>query len=165
MQIFMIFSQRMSITNHLTKTGFENFKKYLQMLNYEKIKEEMKLIKTNNFRLYFPFKIDLKEFGINIKNIDEYLTDDLLDGEKVWQNYKSLNIIKNYAKMKINKQKLNFLMDFFTFNVTKFNEQKFPLTYDEEFGGFYYIKDYESFIKNGKFDRNAYNNIRKSDFL
>lgn len=154
-----------NLTNHLLKRRFDSFKEEIQELNFRKIKEEMKLIKTNNFRLYFPFKIDLKEFDIDIKNIDEFLTDDLLDGEKIWQSYKELNLIKNYAKMKIDKLKLNSLMDFFTFNVAKFENQKFPLTYDEEFGGFFYIKNYERFIKNGKFDRNAYNDIRNSDFL
>jgi len=58
-------------------------------------------------------------------------------------------------------------MQFFTFNIIKFDNKKQPHYFSEEVGGFYFVKDYEDFIdeKSGKFDRIAYQEKSESLFL
>lgn len=83
----------------------------------------------------------------------------MLDGEKVWVEYKSLNEItfeKSYAELKIEISKVLSLMQFFTFNITRYNEAQKLGFFEYEYNGFYFIKNYGDFIRNGKFQRQDY---------
>ncbi len=147
-------------------TNIDKFTNMLQKLDYKEISQTMTLINSENFTLYFPFMLDIsiyksvKEF----ENIDKiYLTDGKLDGLKVWEIYLELRNIEGFAKMKINSSYINSLMQFFTFNIIKFQGQSNP-SKGEEIGGFYFVSDWESFIdKDGKFDRVEYQ--KQSDGL
>ena len=76
-----------------------------------------------------------------------------------------LRDIEGFAKMKIYSSYINSLMQFFTFNIIKYQGQHRP-SYGEEIGGFYFISDWESFIdEDGKFDRIAYQEKTESIFL
>jgi hypothetical protein len=56
-------------------------------------------------------------------------------------------------------------MQFFTFNIIKYQGQKRP-SYGEEIGGFYFVSDWEPFIdEDSKFDRKAYQEKTGSIFL
>ncbi len=150
-------------------TNIDNFNNLLQNLNYQEISKIMTLINSQNFTLFFPFKIDLeiykgvKEF--EDKRIENYLTDGELDGEKVWNAYLELRDIEGFAKMKIFKSYINSLMQFFTFNIIKFNNSSRPCV-GEEIGGYYFVENYEEFItEDGKFNRVAYQKKTKDIFL
>jgi len=148
--------------------NFKEFQEYVEKLNYRKIQEKMQLIKSENFRLYFPFILDISDYDFEeLKDIDEFLNDDgFLDGQKVWEIFKELNSIENYVKKEIQRYKLNSLMQFFTFNIIKFNPKQQLPYFSYEVGGYYYISNYEEFIdKDGKFDRMKYINKKDEMFL
>jgi hypothetical protein len=56
-------------------------------------------------------------------------------------------------------------MQFFTFNLIKYKEGQTPSHYSYEFGGFFYISNYEDFIEDGKFDRIAFQEYTGGYFL
>lgn len=146
------------------ETNFDNFAEDIKKLNYREVSKTMTLINSQNFTLFFPFKIDISKYqGVKeFDNIEEiYKSDDLLDGQKVWDEFQKLNDIKNFTQKEFQKSKINALMQFFTFSILKFNEkQKLPY-YSYEFGGYYFVEDYKEFIADGKFDRAKY--IAKKD--
>jgi CRISPR-associated endonuclease/helicase Cas3 len=90
------------------------------------------------------------------------LTDNKLDGQKVWDKFIELDNIENFAEKKFKKSKINSLMQFFTFNLLGYQE---PIFYDENIKGIYFVKNYEEFIFDGKFDREKYNQKSDSQFL
>ncbi len=150
-------------------TNIDRFNLLLQKLDYKEISKLMTLINSKNFTLYFPFQIDIsiyngvKEF--EDEKIKKYLTNNKLDGSKVWNAYLELRDIEGFARMKVNSSYVNSLMQFFTFNIIKFQGQTRPI-YGEEIGGFYFISDWESFIdEDGKFDRVVYQEKSESIFL
>jgi len=149
--------------------NFEKFEEYVLKLNYKEIKKKMQLIRSDNFRLFFPFKFEIPKYEIEeFKNLDEtFLTDGKLDGQKVWDEFLTLNEITNYAQKEIKRSELNSLMQFFTFSILRFND-KYQLPHydnDEKFG-FYFVKDYEEYItKDGKFDRKKYIGKKDEIFL
>ena len=135
------------------KSGLESeidtFKKDISILKYKTISKKMTLIQSQNFTVFFPFQIDIHHYKIyEFESIDSsLLKNGKLDGEKVWERFEKLNEIENFTRKEIKKSKINSLMQFFTFNITKYdNKEVFTGTYDKEIGGIYYIKDYENFI-------------------
>ena len=149
-------------------TNIDSFKILLQKLDYKEISKTMRLINSENFTLYFPFILDISKYkGVKEFDIidDIYLTDGKLDGLKVWEAYLELRDIEGFAKMKVYSSYINSLMQFFTFNIIKYQGQNRP-SYGEEIGGFYFVSDWKSFIdKDGKFDRKAYQEKTGSIFL
>lgn len=149
--------------------NFDKFIEKVQKLNYKEIQEKMKLINTQSFRLYFPFKLDISKYNIeefkDKKKITEYLDEEgNLDGKLIWNQFEQLNDIKNYAQKEIKRSELNSFMQFFTFNITKYsNKQSLPY-YDYICGAYYLVSDYEDFIKDGKFNRKAYQEKSKDIF-
>jgi CRISPR-associated endonuclease/helicase Cas3 len=149
-------------------TSHDYFDEAIKKLNYQKIKEEMTLIKSNTFTLYFPFKIDISLYK-NVKefdNLDEILlTDGTLDGQKVWDEFVALNEINQFAKKKVQKSSIKALMQFFTFTIFKNYEGQTPFIGEEQYG-YYFVEEYGEFITDeGKFDREKYNKTKNSNFL
>ena len=150
-------------------TNIDNFSSLLMRLDYQEISKTMTLINSQNMTLFFPFKIDLeiykgvKEF--EDKRIKNYLTDGSLDGQKVWEQFKELNNIENFSQMKYEQSYINSLMQFFTFTLIKYKEGQKPSHYSYEFGGFFYVSNYEDFIEDGKFDRVAFQEYTGGYFL
>lgn len=151
--------------------NFQKFEEYVLKLNYKEIKEKMQLIKSDNFRLFFPFKFEIPKYEIeefkNKEKLEIYLdVDGKLDGQKVWDEFIALNEITNYAQKEIKRSELNSLMQFFTFNILRFNDKYQLPHYDDEKFGFYFVKDYEEYItKDGKFDRKKYIGKKDEIFL
>lgn len=149
--------------------NFDKFIEKVQKLNYKEIQEKMKLINTQSFRLYFPFKLDISKYNIeefeDKNKLTEYLDEEgNLDGKLIWNQFEQLNDIKNYAQKEIKRSELNSFMQFFTFNITKYsNKQSLPY-YDYICGAYYLVSDYEDFIKDGKFNRKAYQEKSKDIF-
>lgn len=141
-------------------TNYENFAELVKKLNYKEISKTMTLINSQNFTLYFPFQIDLSIYeGVKeFDGLDEvFLSDGKLDGQKVWDEFKLINTIEGFPKREYQKSKLNALMQFFTFSLIKFNEKHTLPYFNYEFGGYFFIQNYEEFITpEGKFDRIKY---------
>ena len=151
-------------------TTIDNFNELLIKLNYQEISKTMTLINSQTFTLYFPFQIDItiykgvKEF--EDERIKKYLIDQKLDGQKVWDAYLDLIEIESFVKREFEKSYINSLMQFFTFNIIKFYDSIKPHYFSDEVGGFYFVSDWEPFIKeDGKFDRVAYQEKTNDRFL
>jgi len=144
-----------------TKSEIEIFKSKVTNLDFEWVRKEMKLISIKTHTIFLPFSIDISEFDIEVK--DDFLTDGMLDGCKVWEAYKEANEIENYAKRKIVLSQVMSLMQFFTFNVYSYVDIK---KYNDLVGGIYLIKDYEEFVDDElKFDRKAFGEYQEGIFL
>jgi len=144
-----------------TKSEIEIFKNKVTNLDFEWVRKEMKLISIKTHTIFLPFSIDMNEFDIEVK--DEFLTDGMLDGCKVWEAYKEANEIENYVKRKIVLSQVMSLMQFFTFNVYSYVDIK---KYNDLVGGIYLIKDYEEFVDDElKFDRKAFSEYQEGIFL
>jgi CRISPR-associated endonuclease/helicase Cas3 len=127
----------------------------------------MTLINSQNFTLYFPFQIDLSIYdGVKeFIDLDEvFLTDGKLDGQKLWDEFAQLNNIDGYAKKQIYASKLNSLMQFFSFNLLKFNDKQRPYI-GEEMYGYYFVNDLSYITDDGKFDRAKYLEKKDEIFL
>ena len=150
-------------------TNIDKFKEMLSKLDYKEISKTMTLINSQNMTLFFPFKIDLEIYSgvkeFKDKRIENYLTDGLFDGEKVWKSFQSLNEIENFSQMKYEQSYINSLMQFFTFNLIKYKEGQKPSHYSYEFGGFFYVSNYGDFIKKGKFNRKTFEEYTGGYFL
>lgn len=149
-------------------TDYKNFKNDIIKLNYKSLSKTMTLISSETFTLYFPFKIDLLIYK-NVREFENledcFLTNRMLDGKKVWDEYIKLNEVEHFAKREILKSKINSLMQFFTFSIFKYYEKQRPFI-GEEINGYYFVKDYNEFItKDNKFDREQYNKIKNGNFL
>jgi len=149
--------------------NFEKFNEKVQKLNYKEIQEKMRLINTQSFRLYFPFKLDISKYKIDEfkdkKIIAKYLDEDEnLDGLLIWEEFEKLNDIKNYAQKEVKRSELNSLMQFFTFNITKYSDKQSLPYFDYICGSYHFISNYDDFIKNGKFNRKAYQDKSKDIF-
>ena len=92
------------------------------------------------------------------------MTGGLLDGQKVWNVYLQLQEIENFPEKKIQKSYINSLMQFFTFNIIKFNEKSRPCR-GEEIGGYFFVEDTYYITEEGKFDREKFQEDCKSIFL
>jgi len=150
-------------------SNIDNFTSLLQKLDYQKISKTMTLINSQNFTLYFPFILDISIYkGVKeFENIDEiYLSDNKLDGKKVWNEFLVLSEIDSFVEKEYKYSHINALMQFFTFNIIKFNNTTQPHYYSYEKGGFYFVEDYKPFIdESGKFNRKAYQDKTESLFL
>jgi len=137
--------------------NFEAFEEHVKKLNYKEIQDKMKLIKSQNFRLYFPFTLDIKEYDFEELKIDIFLDEDgCLDGQRVWDIFKELHTIDGYAKKEVLRYRLNSLMQFFTFNIMKFSPKQALPYHHEEFGGYLFVDDLTFIDEDGKFDRVGY---------
>ncbi len=141
----------------------EQFDEYLKKLNYAEVNRIMKLIKSQNFTLFFPFKIDLSKHEISCVQ-KEYIKDGFLDGQKVWNKFIELQNIDSFAQKEFEKSYINLLMQFFTFNIVKYDHKNRPCM-GEDMYGYFYVEDYEEFIKDGKFNRVAYQEKCNGIFL
>lgn len=151
-------------------TKHEEFEELIKKLNYRELAKKMTLIDSQNFTLYFPFKIDISAYQ-GVKEFEEIepkiLTDGWLDGQKLWDEFKALDEIANFTQRAFEKSKINALMQFFTFNILRFQGQEKPPFFSEEYGGFYFIDDL-SFMADegeGKFDRARYLKTKEEIFI
>lgn len=145
----------------------ENFKKSVSLLNYKEISEIMTLINSQNYTLFLPFKIDTTQYKIKeFENMDNsLLTEGFLDGSKVWDRFKELNEIENFSEMKVKKSRINSLMQFFTFNIIRYDDSQGPCNWTEDIGGIYYIRDYQDYLTDDlKFKRKEYQEDCSSNF-
>ena len=150
-------------------TSHNYFEEAIKKLNYKKIKEEMTLIKSDTFTLYFPFLIDISIYDGVKEFIDLdacFKMDGKLDGQKVWNAFIELNEIEGFAKKEVAKSRIQALMQFFTFNILRFNDKYVLPHYDEEKGGIYLVSNYAEYItEDGKFNRKKYLGLKDDIFL
>lgn len=133
-----------------TEENLEDFRKnVLQPLDFEKIKDRLKLLKDDNSYTVFLNRT---------LNIEDGKT---LVGKKVWQQYKELlnNFQMEYAQKQIELSKINKELSYFTYSVRKMTQN-----YNDVIGDIYYFENGEDFLTDdGKFDRGKFKD-EKSNF-
>lgn len=125
-----------------TLQNFEEFRKNtLQILDFEEIKERLKLLKEDGCYTVF--------LNREIKTEKR-----IISGGEIWQKYKELlNDFKMpYAKKQIKISELNEKLSYFIYSVRKLNQN-----YNDLIGDIYYFEDGKQFFtKDGKFDRASF---------
>ncbi len=133
----------------------------LQKLDYKTVYEKMQLIRSSGITIYFPFKLKIDDNFIQNFQSD-FIKNGFLDGGFVWQKLKELNEIENFAEKEIEKSKLNFYMQFFTFNLP--HTKKLD-SFNDECCGIFLIEDYEEYIdEDYKFNREKFLSEQKREY-
>ena len=135
------------------QTNKEEFFGLLQKLYYKQIYKKMQLIRSSGVTIFLPYRLKIDDEFLD--RFDEaYIEEGYLDGEVIWQKLQELNSIENFAQREIEKSKLNFYMQFFTFNIQYIKRiEKF----NDLCCGIYLINDFEVFIdEEFKFDRKTF---------
>ena len=128
-------------TDKYTENNIEEFKKACEFINFKKVEEKMRLINTETVDIFVNYTINVD--GNEIK------------GEEVFAKYKEIynNKELSYAERKIKLSYILESLNLFTFSV---HRNQLSLIEGEKILGFYYIKDGEKYIENGRFYRSKY---------
>ncbi|SHE97663.1 CRISPR-associated helicase/endonuclease Cas3 [Clostridium fallax] len=122
--------------------SFKEFKKEVGNLNFKEVNKHMELINKNQI-----------EYDIFLNTKVELDNGEVLYGDQVWEEYKSL--IKDnkmdYAEKRIKISKIMEKVDCFTYKINKFNQD-----YNDNIGQLFYIEDGEQYFNEGKFDRELF---------
>ncbi|WP_129723718.1 CRISPR-associated helicase Cas3' [Xylanivirga thermophila] len=130
----------------------KNIKKLFESclkLRFDEIAKKMRLIEGSK-QIFIAYEMKTDEGVIN--------------GRDIWNRYKELCQTKEmgYAEKKVNISLMHEEMSYFTYTI--YGMENMELRCDDEFGGYYYIEDGEQFIKNGKFDRDAFSKSTRGIF-
>ncbi len=119
----------------------------LPALDFRAVKKHMKLIDEE----LYPITVFL---GLQISFLQEG-KEIILDGREVWRKYRDLVLDKKlkYAEKKVKLSCLREEMSCFMWKV-----KSCQVSYDEMIGDIYYIEQGESYIENGKFNREKISN-------
>lgn len=118
-------------------TGYEQFVKDRDGLNFKKVAEHMKLIDdgVEKQRYYFAREIETE--------------DGIIDGRKVWARYKELLMDDtiNYSEKYVELFNLRVDMNLFIYEL----DRHANISYQEVFGNIRYIEDSDKYFQNGRF--------------
>lgn len=114
-------------------------------LDFEAVKERMELIEEDNW-------------SMNIYLSKKIITNDgkMIDGKELWYSYKKLlqNQVMSFAKKKVLLLGITSQMNNFIYEVKK-NDS---FVYDDKIGELYYIEEGEQYFKDGKLDKEKFEN-------
>ena len=118
------------------------------MINYKKIEEIMKLIKTNTVDIFINYTINIE--GKEIK------------GKEVFEKYKSIYMDENisYSEKKVKLSQISEEMNLFTYSLY---EKQLSQIEGEKICGMYYLEDGEKYIEEGRFNKVKY--LKKGEEL
>lgn len=131
-----------------TAENLEDFRKNdLQNLDFQKIKDRLKLLKDDNcYTVFLNRTIELDD-GKE------------LVGSEVWAKYQELlqNFEMSYAQKQIELSKINKEISYFTYSVRQITQN-----YADVIGDIYYFENGEEYLtEDGKFDREKFNDKNK----
>ena len=128
-------------TEKYTENNFEEFKKACKFINYKKIEEKMKLIKTDTVDIFINYII----------NIDGQE----IEGKRIFEEYRKIynDEEMSYAERKIKLSHILEKLNLFTYSIHK---NQLNLIEGEKILGFYYVENGQKYIENGRFCRSKY---------
>ena len=128
-------------TEKYTENNFEEFKKACKFINYKKIEEKMKLIKTDTVDIFINYII----------NIDGQE----IEGKKIFEEYRKIYNDEgmSYAERKIKLSSILEKLNLFTYSI---HRSQLNLIEGEKILGFYYVENGQKYIENGRFCRSKY---------
>lgn len=108
-------------------------------LKFNKIKSRMELISE-----------DMWSMSVYLSNTIETLDGVILDGEKIWYEYKKLLLDKTlkYAEREVKLSQVRSLLNYFIYQV-----KKSDITYNDRIGELYFIENGRNYFKDGKVDK------------
>ena len=146
------------------KTKEEYLKSLAKDMKFKEMQKEMKLINTNTFTIFLPFKIDLNDKRYKNIILNEFVNNGYLDGSLLWEALKNTKEIKSYAKRKIRLSLINYYLQFFTFEINKYGIKLNK--YNDECCGIYLIEDFEEFTdENFRLLRDKFSEYQEDLFL
>lgn len=118
----------------------EFFSNCVGVLKFEKVEDRMKLIEE-----------DMWSMSIFLSRVIELEDGIVLDGNKVWNNYKELlaNSKLEYAEKEVKLSKARSLLNYFIYQI-----KKCDLVYNDRIGDLYFIEDGKTYFKDNKIDKN-----------
>lgn len=118
----------------------EFFLNCVGVLKFEKVEDRMKLIEE-----------DMWSMSIFLSRVIELEDGIVLDGNKVWNNYKELlaNSKLEYAEKEVKLSKARSLLNYFIYQI-----KKCDLVYNDRIGDLYFIEDGKTYFKDNKIDKN-----------
>lgn len=124
-----------------TGNNIEDFRKECLLISFEKIEDKMKLIKTDTVDIFLNYTIDVN--GQEIR------------GKDAFNEYVGICNDNNlsYAEKKVKLSQVSEILSLFTYSI---HSNQINLIEGEKILGFYYIKDGEKYIENGRFCRSKY---------
>ena len=124
-----------------------NLKKFFEekvgQLDFRCVEDRMKLIEDDNWSM-----------SIYLCRVLKKEDDTCIDGEEVWESYKSLltDNTMDYAKKQVELSKVRSKMNNFIYQIKKNNS----FVYDDKIGEIYCIKDGETYFEAGKLDKDRF---------
>jgi CRISPR-associated endonuclease/helicase Cas3 len=120
-----------------------SFIKDLTKLNFNKIKDYMKLIDE---------KVDQNKYTIFLSREIKGLDGKKIYGNEIWEEYKSLLMDNkmDYAKKRVELSKVNSKLSYFIYKVKRISQ------YNDILGNIFYIEDGEEYIVNGRFNNEKF---------
>jgi len=147
--------------------NIQDLKNSIATLNYQKVNNQLELIKSLNDSVFVPIDIPFQYLKEDTKILDdlEIVYRDVVKGLDVWKSYE--NVIKsqdeNFVKSKIQMKKLQGLMSNFTFSIFRGGKDYDILsTYGLKQYGYLYLDSYskiysfEDGIITDKFENNNF---------
>lgn len=145
------------------------YKEVLEMLRLQNDSSVLEM----NINIFFleVGKLDVRTISDRMKLIEDdewscsvflsrklhLVNGEILDGEKVWNEYKQIIKEKkdyDYAEWRIKLSIIKSKMNYFVYQINK----KSLIPYSEQFGEMFYIEDAEQYFDGGKFDREKLEN-------
>ncbi len=128
--------------NYAEAVAEKFFAEQVTTLNFQQVKEHMKLIdkKYMSISVYLGKKILDDESG------------EVIDGNELWEEYKALlqNNSIGYAEKKIRLSAVMARMNCFIYQI---KQPEIEVSYDEQIGELFYIRDGEKYFLNGRLNR------------
>jgi CRISPR-associated endonuclease/helicase Cas3 len=123
--------------------GYSSFIKELNRLNFNKIKDYMKLIDE---------KVDQNKYTIFLSREIKDLDGNIIYGNEVWEEYKNLlmNNKIDYSEKRVKLSKMNAKLSYFVYKVKRVEQ------YNELLGNIYYIDNGKDYIVNGRFNNEKF---------
>ena len=136
-------------TDRLNRNNINELFRLCLELRFDEIRNKMRLIDDSK-QVFIAHQMETDE-GI-------------IDGQAIWEEYKRLCQDKElgYAQKKVYLSMIAEKMSYFTYTV--YGMENMEIRCDEELGGYYYISNGDQYIRDGKFDREAFSKSMRGLF-
>lgn len=125
------------------ESGYLAFIKELNRLNFDKIKDYMKLIDE---------KVDQNKYTIFLSREIKDLHGNIIHGNEIWKEYENLLMDNkiDYAEKRVKLSEINSKLNYFIYKVKRVEQ------YNEVLGNIFYIENGEEYIVNGRFNNEKF---------
>lgn len=122
------------------------FEKDVSQLNFKAIEKRMELIEEDTW--------SMSVYLARVINKEEGSNKTIIDGKKVWKNYKKLlaDNSMDYAKKQVELFEIKSKMNYFIYQINK----NYDLLYNDKIGDLFYIENGEKYFDGEKLDKDKF---------